>query len=71
MNNASIGHDGTTRSCHSSLKSSGTSPNFFSAFKKLIYAIPRERSDLYDFGDSHGWRDYPGPGAFRRQSEPH
>jgi hypothetical protein len=28
--NASTGHDGTTRSCHSSLKSSGTSPNFFS-----------------------------------------
>ncbi len=27
--NASIGHDGATRSCHSSLKSSGTSPNFF------------------------------------------
>ena len=27
--NASIGHDGATRSCHSSLKSFGASPNFF------------------------------------------
>src|ERR1700724_3267062 len=27
--NASIGHDAATRSCHSSLKSFGTSPNVF------------------------------------------